>query len=358
MSYKLKLLLFYNYIKIGNYFSGNSCVRISSGEGNKLLIAGYDVHDVPNSFQNLVLESQKKVEPDQTPVKYSASSYRRIEKKTKEATSTTSDKSGQNKRRYQAKSDVYNAFCRAIMWSVLERSLGHPIDDRIHFSTDKSSHFLNAPTKQVLLSAIGVKQELKASHRDVKTTKTGLEEKNRGFSYTPITNAAGETNAWTTHITDHTFNKDGRVKTYKICEEPRRYLQTIPTGPPPTEPVISTAESTIIGTDTELEDVIAGLLELQEIQTEVFGDGIQLPPIIHVNLTSNTDTSIPCEGLKTAEDIAADLDYERILEELKNKFGAQEAEQYINLIYIPVMKERRVKAILEDYYNVDGICGT
>jgi hypothetical protein len=191
---------------------------------------------VEGSFQNEVMIAQNFLNPNREPIVFSDSSYRKLEMKTKQATITTSDKGCQNRRRYQAMNDPYNAIARVIVWMSLIQNLGHNVDDRLHFNTDKSSHYLDAVIKTILLSAIGVKEELADRHRNVTSTKSGKEEKNRGFAYTPITNTAGETLAWTTHITDHSFNSDGCVKTYKLDD--KRYLQTIPTGP---KPILATA---------------------------------------------------------------------------------------------------------------------
>lgn len=218
--------------------------------------------------------------------------------------------------------DPYNAIARAIVWMSLIENLGHNVDNRLHFNTDKSSHYLNAATNTTLLAAIGVKTELADRHRNVTATKSGKEEKNRGFAYTPITNAAGETLAWTTHITDHTFNSDGCVKTYRLDD--RRYLQTIPTGPKP----IAQA-----GSGTDVADTCT-IGEMQEAEGEITGSDV-------------THDTVAIIVEKSAEEIVE----EQLALELMNKFAAQEAEQYINVIYIPVMLQRRKKAMLEDYYT-------
>lgn len=207
---------------------GNSSKRIGSGQGNKIIVPGYVVADIEGSFRHEVKVAQQHLNPKAVPRVFGETSYWKMEKLTKEVTKTT-DKSDQNGRRFQAMNDAYNAIARVIMWKVMTKSLGCNILDALHFSTDKSSHYMNAPTKQILLSAIGIKEELHDRHRTVTATKTGKEEKARGFAYTPVTAALGIVHAWTTHITDHCFNHHEEVRTYKLTD--RRYLQTIPTGP-------------------------------------------------------------------------------------------------------------------------------
>ena len=302
------------------------------------------------SFQNEVKKAQQFLKPNQEPHTFSDSSYRKLEKMTKEATVTTTDKGCQNKRRYQAMNDHYNAISRVIVWMSMLENLGHNIDDRLHFNTDKSSHYLNATSKLTLLSAIGVKKELAERHRNVTATKTGKEEKNRGFAYTPITNTAGETLAWTTHITDHSFNSDGCVKTYKLDE--KRYLQTIPTGPAPT--TIS-ALSTQSPPNT---DVVPSLSELSFDANRSFVEHTavdELPELVDIDDENENNDNIANleQPILVVEKSPDQIEEERLELELMNKFGAQEADQYIKLIYIPVMLERRRKAILEDFFTTN-----
>ena len=49
------------------------------------------------------------------------------------------------------------------------------------------------------------------------------------------------------------------------------------------------------------------------------------------------------------EEITANRAFESVIYALQYKFGKQETDQYINLIYIPVMKAVRRKAIIDDF---------
>jgi hypothetical protein len=52
-----------------------------------------------------------------------------------------------------------------------------------------------------------------------------------------------------------------------------------------------------------------------------------------------------------AKEITANRAFESVIYALQYKFGKQETDQYINLIYIPVMKAVRRKAIIDDYHT-------
>lgn len=296
------------------------------------MIPGYTVEDVEGSLQNAVKEAQLHLHPEQEPRVFSDSSIRRIQQKAKpEVTTTTVEKGSQNRRRYQAINDAYNAFSRVIVWMVMLKSLGCNILDVLNFNTDKSSHYLNDDTKMILLSALGITAELDALHRNPTTTKTGKEEKARGYAYTPINNVQGENLAWTTHITDHAFNVDGEVKTYKLDDT--RYLQTIPTGPKP-----SSSET----------------IAFQQPEVRV-----RVPPADTVTVTlatvaRETNDQLPEDNVRVDTSVAlshAEIEQEKLDDLLRDKFGAQEADQYIRLIYIPVMEARRKKCILDDYHT-------
>lgn len=102
---------------------GNSLIRISSGAGNKIQLPGYKASTVANSFQNQVLKSQKTIlgaAGAELRGEYSDSTIRKIEKATKVPTITDSDKGCQNRRRYQAMNDPYNAFSRVIVYMLVE----------------------------------------------------------------------------------------------------------------------------------------------------------------------------------------------------------------------------------------------
>jgi hypothetical protein len=308
--------------------TGKSTKRMSSGKGNKIVIPGYVVADIEGSFHNEVKVAQLMLHPQAVPREFGATSYWKMEHLTKDSTKTI-DKNDQNGRRFQAMNDGYNATSRVIMWKVMTKSLGCNILDALHFSTDKSSHYLNAPTKQILLSALGIKEELHGLHRTVTATKTGKEEKARGFAYTPVTSMAGGTLAWTTHITDHTFNEQGEVRTYKLTD--RRFMQTIPTGPKPS--VLGPLHGVAASASVPAASSSAAAVDCDD-------DAISGTSIVNVS-------TVVGEVEKSLDE----LEEERLAELLRNKYGAQEAEQYIKLIYLPVMLAARKQRILDDFYT-------
>jgi hypothetical protein len=203
--------------------------------------------------------------------------------------------------------DAYNPISRIVVTEVLLLEVGNVIDPRLMFNTDSSSHFLNADAEMTLLTSPGVVDDLNNQNRNPTKTKTGKEDQRRSISYTPIINNAGEICAMTTNIKDHSFNGDGKVKTYKVSD--KVYIQTIPTGPKPSTSV-NNPEIEVDYDDDNENDVV-------EMATGQAG---------------------------------AELYEEKLL----NNFARQAAYQYLNGIYLPVMVERRRKAIREDDYTKEG----
>ena len=289
-------------------YKGASTERVSSGQRNKMLVTSYDpAIDVPNSFQHEVKAKQLILNPTVVPRKLSDSSLRKLEKATKESTKTTTDNGSQNRRRYQALNDAYNSISRIVMTEVLLRTVGNVIDPRLMFNTDSSSHFLNADAEMTLLTSPGVVDDLNNQNRNPTKTKTGKEDQRRSICYTPIINNAGEICAMTTNIKDHSFNGDGKVKTYKVSD--KVYIQTIPTGPKPS--------TSVNYPEIEVDDDVHDENDIVEMA-------------------------------------AGQADAELYEESLLNNFARQAAYQYLNGVYLPVMLERRRKAIREDDYTKKG----
>ena len=279
----------------------------------------------------------------------------------KEETGTFSDKGCQNKRRHQALCDPYNFFALVIVHMVLLGRDGKDvIDPRLFLSSDKSSSLLNEEIKMMVLTAMGVKEELKDLQRNPTITKTGSEEQKRGISYSPITDNTGRTLAWTTHIKDHAFNKDGRVHTYRLNEI--NYLQTIPTGPKP-KPASHVDLETTSTTDVDISttNVPVDVLHISttpgsfpiEISTPASDTLYELPQSLASDAANHQD--IVPENVNLNEKIedqqSAEAREDAMLLEYQNKFDCQEAWQYINLIVIPTALQTQKNAIIEDFYT-------
>jgi hypothetical protein len=213
-----------------NHYIGNAAQRISENRSNAIQVIGFDAALVSTSFSKRVQDARTQLLPEgsEPPKKLSPSSLRKLEFATMEATITSSDKASQNKRRLQALQDAYNYLALLIVLFVLFCAGKPPIDPRLMFNTDKSSDKFGKELKTVILTNIGVKDNLAEANRNPTITSSGLEDKKRGIAYSAMTSAAGVLVSLCTHIKDKFFNHDGCVKTYKLAEG--EFLQTIPTS--------------------------------------------------------------------------------------------------------------------------------
>ncbi|KAJ1402700.1 hypothetical protein B484DRAFT_437556, partial [Ochromonadaceae sp. CCMP2298] len=212
---------------------GQNVIHTPQVRRGAIQISGYDSAQVPGSFEALLTEiaheAIREVNPDAPISAFKSYSAHTIAKAADQLNlGKVTMKQGQNVRRNEANSDVYNFISLAAMMLVLFNQItGIPVselrtmtefevalderfldsfDPRLLFNIDKSSTFLGDFEEETGIISSDMQEELSEHSRSAKHTKPGTEDQRRSIGYTAVTSSSGDVDLFITHLTDHTLS--------------------------------------------------------------------------------------------------------------------------------------------------------